>query len=185
MLTFSLHDEWIHCGRITNEEKRINAIKDVLSKLPKEHFDNLQYLIKFLSELSKNSQNKMSSHNIAIVMSPNLLWGKQEPDLDEIGYTSRAVDTLVTYAELFFPGETQFFESYKHGDIFGTEKNNSSGPIVQHIRNSSNDTSMIILDNEYENSSPKPVMRRKNKPAPEPPKLELQVREFFTNQFPI
>ncbi|XP_044731426.1 SH3 domain-binding protein 1-like [Chrysoperla carnea] len=177
LLTFNLHGDWIHAGRITNEEKRIIAIKDVLSNLPQENYDNLKYLIKFLSELSKNSQNKMSSHNIAIVMSPNLLWGRQEPDLDEVCFTSVAVDTLVTHADLFFPGETEFYLTYKSGEIFRPDFSNK---IYTHTRNSSNDTNVIILDHEttganysVENSSPKPVTRRKNKPAPEPPKIDV------------
>ena len=49
--------------------------------------------MKFLSKLSeKSQQNKMSTQNIAIVMSPNLLWPQNENDQNmaqQVGYVEK------------------------------------------------------------------------------------------------
>jgi hypothetical protein len=56
-------------------EARQQALKQVIDKLPEANFDNLRYLIKFLSALSRNQEvNKMTPQNIAIVIAPNLIW---------------------------------------------------------------------------------------------------------------
>lgn len=66
--------------RIQAPNERLQALWQVVHKLPEPNFDNLEYLIKFLSTLSRNQEvNKMSPQNIAIVMAPNLIW----PEKDE------------------------------------------------------------------------------------------------------
>lgn len=70
-----------------NNETRLQALQSVLVKLPSANFDNLRYLVKFLSKLCDNqSVNKMTSQNIAIVIGPNILWSNEERQLsDNIG----------------------------------------------------------------------------------------------------
>lgn len=63
-----------------SNDARLQAIWTVVQKLPAANHDNLRYIIKFLSALTKNQEaNKMTSQNIAIVMAPNLIWS---PDSD-------------------------------------------------------------------------------------------------------
>jgi len=63
----------------SSSEARLQAFKLVIKKLPPANFDNLRYLIKFLSELSRNQEvNKMTPQNIAIVIAPNLIWSQAE-----------------------------------------------------------------------------------------------------------
>ena len=63
----------------SSSEARQQALKVVVNKLPQANFDNLQYLIKFLSELSRNQEvNKMTPQNIAIVIAPNLIWSQAD-----------------------------------------------------------------------------------------------------------
>ena len=48
-----------------------------VNKLPKTNYNNVKYLIKFLSKLAEKSDiNKMTPSNIAIVFGPNLLYSK-------------------------------------------------------------------------------------------------------------
>lgn len=62
-----------------NQEEGLNALWAVLHNLPQANFDNLQYLIKFLSSLASNKHsNKMTPQNIAIVIAPNLIWSPNE-----------------------------------------------------------------------------------------------------------
>jgi hypothetical protein len=63
----------------SSSEARQQALKQVVDKLPEVNFDNLRYLIKFLSALSRNQEvNKMTSQNIAIVIAPNLIWSQAD-----------------------------------------------------------------------------------------------------------
>ena len=63
----------------SSSEARLQALRLVISKLPQANFDNLRYLIKFLSELSRNQEvHKMTPQNIAIVIAPNLIWSQAD-----------------------------------------------------------------------------------------------------------
>ena len=63
----------------SSSEARQQALRHGIEKLPQANFDNLRYLIKFLSVLSRNQEvNKMTSQNIAIVIAPNLIWSQAD-----------------------------------------------------------------------------------------------------------
>jgi Rho GTPase-activating protein 17 len=81
LLTYRFYGEFMSIAQITNDQQRKAAILNVIHQLPEGNYNNLKYLMKFLSKLSeKSQQNKMSTQNIAIVMSPNLLWPQNEND---------------------------------------------------------------------------------------------------------
>ena len=66
-------------AKITSSDTRIRALYDVLQRLPTVNYENLRFLIKFFAILTKNQDvNKMTPHNIAIVVAPNLIWTSQE-----------------------------------------------------------------------------------------------------------
>lgn len=72
-----------------------------------------RYVIKFLSKLHENADvNKMSSQNIAIVMAPNLIWPLSEDtsrmNMSAASLHTSVVDTLISYADWFFPGNIYF-----------------------------------------------------------------------------
>ncbi|XP_022244831.1 rho GTPase-activating protein 44-like [Limulus polyphemus] len=115
LLTFDLYDEWMNAAKTVDPEARLQALWQVLHQLPEANRNNLRYIIKFLAKLATYAEvNKMSPQNIAIVFAPNLIWG---PDQDSMQFGmnmsvanihSIIVDSLVTYADWFFPGETNF-----------------------------------------------------------------------------
>lgn len=81
LLTYKFYNDFMEIAQMTNEQQRKQAILNIIKKLPEANYNNLRYLMKFLSILSeKNQQNKMSSSNISIVMAPNLLWPENETD---------------------------------------------------------------------------------------------------------
>lgn len=81
LLTYNFYNEFIEVSQIQNDQQRKAAILNIINKLPEGNYNNLKYLMKFLTLLSeKNQHNKMSTQNIAIVMSPNLLWPQNEND---------------------------------------------------------------------------------------------------------
>lgn len=81
LLTYGFYDKFMEVSQIVNDQHRKAAILNIIHQLPSGNYDNLKYLMKFLTKLSeKHQQNKMSTQNIAIVMSPNLLWPQNEND---------------------------------------------------------------------------------------------------------
>lgn len=81
LLTYRFYNDFLDVAQINNDQQRKAAILNIINRLPEGNYNNLKYLMKFCSYLSeKNQHNKMSTSNIAIVMSPNLLWPQNEND---------------------------------------------------------------------------------------------------------
>uniref|UniRef100_A0A182JJI2 Uncharacterized protein n=1 Tax=Anopheles atroparvus TaxID=41427 RepID=A0A182JJI2_ANOAO len=124
LLTYEFYPKFVQAAQKPNETQRKAAILDVINQLPKENYDNLRYLTKFLSYLAeKNQENKMSTQNIAIVMSPNLLWSPKEDEnyLDKVNTTATVntiVEALVADWAFFFDGEVQFYVSMTRDALF-------------------------------------------------------------------
>lgn len=125
LLTYRLYDEFVSVSQRPNEEKRKTALLNAVNQLPAGHYFNLRYLTKFLSLLAQKSQhNKMSSQNIAIVMSPNLLWPPDTIDIDYVQKvnSSAAVNTvvelLVSDWSFFFDGDVDFYVTMTRDDLF-------------------------------------------------------------------
>ncbi|KFQ83838.1 SH3 domain-binding protein 1, partial [Phoenicopterus ruber ruber] len=96
---------------------RVQSLQDTCSRLPRESYNNLRYLIKFLAKLAEHQEvNKMTPSNIAIVLGPNLLWTQQSTgdpmQLDLASVSSiqvvGVVEALIQNADTLFPGEVDF-----------------------------------------------------------------------------
>ncbi|XP_076389126.1 rho GTPase-activating protein 44 isoform X2 [Megachile rotundata] len=170
LLTYKLYSEWMAAAKITHNEARLRALWDVLHKLPPANLENLRFLIKFLAVLTKNQDvNKMSPQNIAIVIAPNLIWSPQEDvntmvmNMSTANNSSLIVDQLITYADWFFPGEVDFDRDLELGIINGSENQTTT------MRRCISNSSLSDHGESPPQGSPKPAVRRKNKPAPTPP----------------
>lgn len=119
LMTFALYEEWMKAASVPDASARLQALWQVVNSLPQANHDNLRYVVKFLARLvGHREQNKMSSQNIAIVIAPNLVWPKEENQSLHMGVNmgianmhSSIVDTLVNYADWFFPGDEDFSPS--------------------------------------------------------------------------
>ncbi|XP_053607107.1 rho GTPase-activating protein 44-like isoform X2 [Plodia interpunctella] len=222
LLTFRLYDHFIAASRHASEQARLNALWEAIHLLPDANFQNLRYLIKFLSTLTQNqSTNKMTPSNLAIVIAPNLLWAADEStfDMNVTTVVNCIVELLIKHADWFFKDDVNFFvtfsredllpehewvlgdppaslaQEHANGDYSSMSKSmfdythinskNNSDSAGRHSRSNSHDTSLILLENNIKNAqsnsslsdqsspphgSPKPILRRKNKPhAPVPP----------------
>ncbi|KYR02279.1 RhoGAP domain-containing protein [Tieghemostelium lacteum] len=79
VLTFDLYKNFLATVDIKDKNAKVSFIKSIISALPKDNFDLLQTILKFLYTLQLHSQkNKMTSANLAIVFSPTLLRPKEE-----------------------------------------------------------------------------------------------------------
>lgn len=154
LLTFHLHKEWIDAAQVS-ENRRLEVVKNIISKLPQENRDNLAYLFQFLSRLTKHPENKMSPSNIAIVLSPNLLWNKHENLNVNIGNCvtiNILVELFIREVDILFPEDASKYVTVQ--DLFNYEE------ISNNIKSSQ--TNLYIAE------SPKPSQRKK-KSAPVPP----------------
>ncbi|ODN04621.1 Rho GTPase-activating protein 44 [Orchesella cincta] len=199
LLTADLYDDWMNAIRITEGQEKLKALWTVVQKLPKYNLDNLAYLVKFLKELCLHQDvNKMSPANIAIVIGPNLLWstvkaedltGDNNPmgmNMTMTHHYSSVLDQLVSYCDYFFPDGEQAgtaFEQDLH--TAATTGNRTPGLLSNGLSGATHATidESQELESDMKRSqscssvdehspphgSPKPVLRRKNKPAPVPP----------------
>ncbi|KAG5897372.1 hypothetical protein JTB14_022080 [Gonioctena quinquepunctata] len=156
LLTYHLHKDWLEAAQMS-ENKRLHVVKGLIDKLPQENHDNLSYLFQFLSKLTKHPENKMTASNIAIVLSPNLLWNKHEDLNVNIGNCvtiNVLVELFVKESDILFPDDVS---KYVTLDMFQDEDTSS---------NFKASNSNLELSAE----SPRPNQRKK-KSAPVPPMM--------------
>ncbi|KFP52136.1 SH3 domain-binding protein 1, partial [Cathartes aura] len=117
LMTFELYNEWVKVASLKDVDGRIQRLRDTCSRLPRDSYNNLRYLIKFLAKLAEHQEvNKMTPSNIAIVLGPNLLWSQQSAgnpmQLDLASVSSiqvvGVVEALIQNADTLFPGEVDF-----------------------------------------------------------------------------
>lgn len=119
LLIYNLYNDWLAAAEISDNNTRLQTLWKIINSLPEANFTNLRYLIKFLAKLASNSEmNKMSPHNLAIVMAPNLIWAPAEDQPVQLGHSmtmtnllSSVLESLISYADWFFPGDIEFFVS--------------------------------------------------------------------------
>lgn len=126
LLTYYLYDEFVSGAQLPSEDGRRKAILSAVKKLPKSNYQNVRYLSKFLSILAQNEPtNKMTSQNIAIVMSPNLLWPPNSVDTDYVAKVSSSaavnviVDLFINEWSVFFDeDDIDFYVTLNREDLF-------------------------------------------------------------------
>ncbi|XP_044535651.1 SH3 domain-binding protein 1 isoform X2 [Gracilinanus agilis] len=117
LMTFELYEDWMRAANQKELMARLEGLREVCGKLPKENLNNLRYLIKFLARLAKEQEvNKMTPSNIAIVLGPNLLWPPtrdgDQAQLDTASVSSiqvvGVVEALIQNSDTLFPGDIDF-----------------------------------------------------------------------------
>ncbi|XP_053112216.1 SH3 domain-binding protein 1 [Hemicordylus capensis] len=117
LMTFELYEDWLKAASVKEPESRLEHLQDACNRLPKDNYNNLRYLIRFLAKLAEQQEvNKMTPSNIAIVLGPNLLWPQQtegsQIQLDMASVSSiqvvGVVEPLIQNAEILFPGDIDF-----------------------------------------------------------------------------
>ncbi|XP_064868724.1 SH3 domain-binding protein 1-like isoform X2 [Oncorhynchus nerka] len=116
LMTFELYNDWFQAAGEKELTDKLEQFKIVLKKLPSENYNNLRYLVQFLSCLSEQQAvNRMSPSNIAIVLGPNLLWPHMEGEAALLDMASASsvqvvavVEPLIKYSSSLFPEEVDF-----------------------------------------------------------------------------
>ena len=109
LLAGSLYNEWLEAGQCEDASERADLIFNLLQhdNLPIENFRNIQYLFRFLYEVSQNAErNKMTATNLSIVLTPNLLWeteGTSDPmDISVSSCLARVIEQIISQCPWFF-----------------------------------------------------------------------------------
>ncbi|KAF5402420.1 Rho GTPase-activating protein 1 [Paragonimus heterotremus] len=103
LLTFELYDEVLGMSNYQGRAK-VSAIKElVLTKLPDDNYEVLNYLMRFLTEVTLHAtQNKMNASNLAVVFGPSLIWSRYQASLSAITVINAFVQILITHYESIF-----------------------------------------------------------------------------------
>ncbi|CAN9508975.1 unnamed protein product [Ophioblennius macclurei] len=116
LMTFELYNDWFAAAGGKDLTEKLEQFKLILKKLPPENYNNLRYLVQFLSLLSEQQAvNKMTPSNIAIVLGPNLLWPRAEGETLSLDMASASsvqvvtvIEPLIQYSASLFPEEVSF-----------------------------------------------------------------------------
>ncbi|KAH3765232.1 lim domain protein [Pelomyxa schiedti] len=104
VLTYAMQPDFIRCGEETDVDLRVKQLSQLVTALPTEHKNILQYLTKFFYAISLNeSENKMNAKNLAIVFAPHFLRSKTVEDFRiTSGASFIVVQTLIDYYPTIF-----------------------------------------------------------------------------------
>ncbi|XP_051968604.1 SH3 domain-binding protein 1-like [Xyrauchen texanus] len=116
LMTFELYNDWFKAAGEKDTDEKLKQLQMALQKLPTENYNNLRYLVQFLSHLSEQQAvNKMTPSNIAIVLGPNLLWPRCEGETSLLDMASASsvqvvtiIEPLIQYSKSLFPEEADF-----------------------------------------------------------------------------
>ena len=88
---------------ISDPEKKKRIVHLACCLLPKTHRDTMEVLFSFLnwsssfSQVDDESGSKMDIHNLATVMTPNILYGNNKAGVDDSFLAIEAVTLLIEY----------------------------------------------------------------------------------------
>ncbi|CAG8900543.1 unnamed protein product [Penicillium salamii] len=104
LLTFKLHRLFVLSQKLDDPEKQRRLLHLTCCLLPKAHRDTMEVLFAFLnwtssfSHVDEDSGSKMDIHNLATVVTPNILYPNAKNSTVEESFLSiEAVNALITY----------------------------------------------------------------------------------------
>jgi hypothetical protein len=148
---------------------KLEAYKKVLENIPKVNFENIRYLIKFLSKIVENSdKTKMTTSNMGICFGVSLLSsggplnnksnslsgpGKNEPRVIDMATATNVFDFLLTnHKELF--SEDIDFSSKKNYSTLSRATASLISKDLQHEHSNLSANSSFSNNNKFPESSP-------------------------------
>lgn len=107
LFPYELNQDYLRASCITRTDEQIAENKSILQKIPAWNLHVIKYMLKFLNLIAQyDDQNKMTSHNLAVVFGPTLF---RVPDNDNLltnqGQINVFVDTLINEFYKIFPDE--------------------------------------------------------------------------------
>ncbi|SPO22522.1 related to BEM2 - GTPase-activating protein [Ustilago trichophora] len=112
LITFDSYDDLIATNSMENDD-RLYAMRDIIWKMPKCHFDVLRRTAEHLARVVEEGEvNKMLAHNVALVFGTSLLNPTPSPSSVAVGFgnlgkAANVVKTIVTMHEWLFEPEPE------------------------------------------------------------------------------
>ena len=185
LLTYDFFNEWMRAAQVEKPADRQVALFNVLDQLPPANFSNFRFLVEFLSDLKKYSeQNKMSASNIAIVVAPNILWpaGESGANATHTSLASRIVESFIENYQKYFNTSNWSVNSpdkpetknaiYAEVKKVKPVKSPPRSPPLSVLTNSNGDSEGDIYPGSTANKPPTPTVAKpklKSKPDRLPP----------------
>ena len=110
VIPYSLYKPFIEVMKIEDYNTRLIEIKNLTQKLPKVHYDVLEYLMRHLVKVSSKSEiNKMEPSNLAIVYGPSLIRAEEKGEGDmqaayanmmNMSFQNSLIENMITQTEV-------------------------------------------------------------------------------------
>lgn len=109
LLTDKLYPFFIDANRINSHSQRLHKIRNLLRKLPREHYECLKFLVMHLYEVAQHSEaNRMEVRNVSLMFGPSIVRPSDDSMATMVTHMSdqcRIVETFLQYREWMFNDE--------------------------------------------------------------------------------
>ena len=106
LISFSLYEPLLDAVSGENDAECIPKIAAIVAQLPPCRRVTLAFLMRYLSQIARNSErNKMTPNNLAICFAPNLLGGQDQSQammMVRNQVQNRAIKLMIEYADSIF-----------------------------------------------------------------------------------
>ncbi|TKR77120.1 hypothetical protein L596_018149 [Steinernema carpocapsae] len=106
LLTDKLYPFFIDANRIASHHNRLHKIRNLLRKLPDEHYATLKYLMEhFRSVVSHSAVNKMEVRNMALMFGPSIVRPSDDTMATLVTHMSdqcRLIESFINYFDWMF-----------------------------------------------------------------------------------
>ena len=110
VIPFTRYNEYMDTMKIENYNDRLSEIKTLVQKLPKVHYEVLEYLIRHLAKVASHGEiNKMEASNLAIVFGPSLIRVEESGQVNmqaamanmmNMSFQNSLVESMITQTEV-------------------------------------------------------------------------------------
>lgn len=105
LMTFRWHHSFISSAKQESRQGRLNDVHQLIHRLPKNHFEMLDIVIRHLKSVAlKSDKNKMSVFNLGVVFGPTLLRAAEETvaAILDIKFNNVVIEILIeNYDKIF------------------------------------------------------------------------------------
>ncbi|XP_078520167.1 beta-chimaerin isoform X1 [Lissotriton helveticus] len=106
VITYEAYPKLIEAAKLSDPDKRLEAVHEALTLLPPAHFETLRYLMIHLKKVTQHEkENLMSPENLGIVFGPTLMRPPEESTLatlSDMRYQKQLVQTLIENEDVLF-----------------------------------------------------------------------------------
>ncbi|GAA5985982.1 hypothetical protein JCM10908_006359 [Rhodotorula pacifica] len=104
LMTHDLHEDFIAATALSDPAGRLDAIEQVLRRLPSAHYDTARHLFLHLNRVqARAAENKMTAANLGVVFGPTVLRSPVAArEWSDMGPKTKLVEILCEHAERLF-----------------------------------------------------------------------------------